>query len=92
MEEFCTGMQPSYCSQLEPESPASCIATAGQLKDADEGANKPEFWLPFLPDLRVTGKNSKAAVTTVCQSPGPLTGYLFILPKPLVLPKLGHHQ
>jgi hypothetical protein len=48
MEEFCSGMPPSY-SQLEPESTASHIAAAGRLKDGDEAVSKPEFWIPFLP-------------------------------------------
>jgi hypothetical protein len=48
MEEFCSGMPPSY-SQLKPESTALHIAAAGWLKNGDEAASKPEFWLPFLP-------------------------------------------
>ncbi len=48
MEEFCSGMPPSY-SQLKQESAASHIAAAGRLKDGDEAASKPEFRLPLLP-------------------------------------------
>jgi hypothetical protein len=50
MEEFCSGMPPSY-SQLKPESTASHITVAGRLKDGDEGVSKLEFWLPFLPGV-----------------------------------------
>jgi hypothetical protein len=50
MEEFCSGMPPSYC-QLELESTASHKAAAGRLKHGDGAARKPEFRLPFLPDL-----------------------------------------
>jgi hypothetical protein len=53
MAEFCSGMPPSY-SQLKPESTASHIAAARQLKDGDEGASKPEFWPPFLPVYNVS--------------------------------------
>ncbi len=58
MEDFCSRLPPSY-SQLEPESQASHIAAAGRLKDGDEGASKPEFRLPFLPDLRAESQASR---------------------------------
>jgi hypothetical protein len=61
MEEFCSGMPPSY-SQLEPESTASHIAAAGRLKDGDEGASKPEFRLPFLP-----GTGARICLSVLCE-------------------------
>jgi hypothetical protein len=44
--------------------------------------------------LRVLGEDSKEGVIIVCRSLGPLTDYLFILPKAnhTFLPKLGSHR
>jgi hypothetical protein len=67
MEEFCRGMPPSY-SQLEPESTASHIAAAGRLEDGDEGASKPEFWLPFLP-VETPAVHNCGSLSTLARPP-----------------------